>query len=187
MPRWSAGFPCSSWFSISSSSTSASPPTSGLSLLRSFHRRRDCFKCLILAWSVINLFCECLPSYTHKSLSFWFSFFPPQIRNQIIPLAILVSTLIWFLVTFFFQAMFTAMGGIYIFLFYALASLFFTITTFLFIPEMTDKSEEEIAEFYRNFKLCKRSTSKVWSEYDLYRKYDKNFVLVSFKLYVYFD
>ena len=86
---------------------------------------------------------------------------PLQIRNQIIPLAIFVSTLIWFLVTFFFQAMFTAMGGIYIFLFYALASLFFTITTFLFIPEMTGKSEEEIAEFYRNFKLCTRQTSKV--------------------------
>ena len=78
-----------------------------------------------------------------------------------IPLAILVSTLIWFFVTFFFQAMFDAMGGIYIFLFYAVASLFFTITTFLFIPEMTGKSEEEIAEFYLNFKLCKRSSSKV--------------------------
>ena len=86
---------------------------------------------------------------------------PPQIRNQIIPLAIFVSTVIWFLVTFFFQAMFNAMGGIYIFLFYAVASLFFTVTTFLFIPEMTGKSEEEIAEFYRNFKLCKRSISKV--------------------------
>ena len=76
-------------------------------------------------------------------------------------MAIFVSTVIWFLVTFFFQAMFNAMGGIYIFLFYALASLFFTITTFLFIPEMTGKSEEEIAEFYLNFKLCKRSSSKV--------------------------
>jgi len=86
---------------------------------------------------------------------------PSEIRNQIIPLAIFVSTLIWFLVTFFFQAMFDAMGGIYIFLFYALASLFFTITTFLFIPEMTGRSEEEIAEFYRNFKLCKQKTSKV--------------------------
>ena len=64
-------------------------------------------------------------------------------------MAIFVSTLIWFLVTFFFQAMFTAMGGIFIFLFYALAS-----------PEMTGKSEEEIAEFYRNFKLCKRESSK---------------------------
>jgi len=85
---------------------------------------------------------------------------PSEIRNQIIPLAIFVSTLIWFLVTFFFQAMFTAMGGIFIFLFYALASLFFTVTTFLFIPEMTGKSEEEIAEFYRNFKLCKRQSSK---------------------------
>jgi len=86
---------------------------------------------------------------------------PPEIRNQIIPLAIFVSTVIWFLVTFFFQAMFNAMGGIYIFLFYAVASLFFTITTFLFIPEMTGKTEEEIAMFYRNFKLCKRQTSKV--------------------------
>ena len=85
----------------------------------------------------------------------------PQIRNQIIPLAIFVSTVIWFLVTFFFQAMFNAMGGIYIFLFYAVASLFFTFTTFLFIPEMTGKTEEEIAMFYRNLKFCKRQTSKV--------------------------
>merc|ERR1712210_7616 len=59
---------------------------------------------------------------------------PSEIRNQIIPLAIFVSTVIWFLVTFFFQAMFTAMGGIFIFLFYALASLFFTVTTFPLHP-----------------------------------------------------
>ena len=105
-------------------------------------------------------------SYLLPNLCIYISFsgihaFSVQIRNQIIPLAIFVSTLIWFLVTFFFQAMFDAMGGIYIFLFYAVASLFFTFTTFLFIPEMTGKTEEEIAMFYRNFKLCKRQTSKV--------------------------
>ena len=55
-------------------------------------------------------------------------------------MAIFVSTVIWFLVTFFFQAMFNAMGGIYIFLFYAVASLFFTVTTFLFIPLSKEQS-----------------------------------------------
>jgi hypothetical protein len=43
---------------------------------------------------------------------------PSGIRGQMIPLAILVSNAIWFLVTFFLKAMFDAMGGIFIFLFY---------------------------------------------------------------------
>ena len=68
-----------------------------------------------------------------------------------VPLAILISSILWFFVTFFFQAMFEAMGGFYIFLFYSFCSLFFIFTTSLFIPQTNGKSQEEIALFYSKY------------------------------------
>jgi len=73
---------------------------------------------------------------------------PTEIRNQIIPFAVLVSTILWFFVTFFFKSMFDAMGGLYIFLFYGLCSVLFTLTTLVTIPEMAGRSEQEVAEFF---------------------------------------
>ena len=75
------------------------------------------------------------------------------IRNQIIPFAVLVSTILWFFVTFFFKSMFDAMGGLYIFLFYGLCSLLFTLTTLVTIPEMAGRSEQEVAEFFARWRL----------------------------------
>jgi len=74
---------------------------------------------------------------------------PTEIRDQIIPFAILVSSFLWFLVTFFFNAMFVAFGGLYIFLFYAIISLFFSVTSFFFLPETSGKSQEEISLFFK--------------------------------------
>ena len=78
---------------------------------------------------------------------------PTEIRDQIIPLAILVSSFLWFLVTFFFNAMFVTFGGLYIFLFYAFISLFFSIISFVFLPETTGKSPEEISKFFTYFTI----------------------------------
>merc|ERR1712106_694294 len=74
---------------------------------------------------------------------------PTEIRDQIIPFAILVSSFLWFLVTFFFNAMFVAFGGLYIFLFYAIISLFFSVTSFFFLPETSGKSQVEISQFFK--------------------------------------
>jgi len=74
---------------------------------------------------------------------------PTEIRDQIIPFAILISSFLWFLVTFFFHAMFVAFGGLYIFLFYAIISLIFSVISLFFLPETSGKSQEEIALSFR--------------------------------------
>lgn len=74
---------------------------------------------------------------------------PTEIRDQIIPFAILVSSILWFLVTFFFHSMFVTFGGLYLFLFYAIISLFFSVTSFFFLPETRGKSQDEVANFFR--------------------------------------
>ena len=85
------------------------------------------------------------------------------IRNQIIPFAVLVSTILWFFVTFFFKSMFDVMGGLYIFLFYGLCSLF-TLTTLVTIPEMAGRSEQEVAEFFARWSLGRRDDRAVGLE-----------------------
>ena len=75
---------------------------------------------------------------------------PNEIRDEVIPFAILVSSVLWFLVTFFFNAMFEAFGGLYLFLFYGFTSLFFSIVSLFFLPETTGRSSEEIRQFVCN-------------------------------------
>ena len=69
---------------------------------------------------------------------------PNEIRDAVIPFAILVSSVLWFLVTFFFNAMFEAFGGLYLFLFYGFTSLVFSFVSLFFLPEITGKFSEEI-------------------------------------------
>ncbi len=78
---------------------------------------------------------------------------PSSIRAKAIPIAILLSSVIWFIATFFFNSMFNTFGGVYLFLFYGLFSLFFTLTSFFFLPETNGKTEEEINSFFVNFKF----------------------------------
>jgi len=81
---------------------------------------------------------------------------PTEIRDQIIPYAILVSSILWFLITFFFHSMFVAFGGLYLFLFYALVSLVLSINSFFFLPETSGKTQEEISSFFKECSLCYR-------------------------------
>jgi len=84
---------------------------------------------------------------------------PSEIRNQIIPFAILVSNILWFFVTFFFKSMFDAMGGMFIFLFYGMCSLLFTLTTVVTIPEMDGGSEQQTAEFYQGWRFGRKEAT----------------------------
>merc|ERR1711892_4095 len=65
---------------------------------------------------------------------------PTEIREQIIPFAILISSILWFLVTF---------GGLYLFLFYAVISLILSFVSFFFLPETSGKTQEEISQFFK--------------------------------------
>ena len=74
---------------------------------------------------------------------------PTEIREQIIPFAILISSILWFLVTFFFHSMFVTFGGLYLFLFYAIISLILSFVSFFFLPETSGKTQEEISQFFK--------------------------------------
>jgi len=74
---------------------------------------------------------------------------PTEIREQIIPFAILISSILWFLVTFFFHSMFVTFGGLYLFLFYAVISLILSFVSFFFLPETSGKTQEEISQFFK--------------------------------------
>ena len=81
---------------------------------------------------------------------------PTEIRDQIIPYAILISSILWFTITFFFHSMFVAFGGLYLFLFYAIVSLLLSITSFFFLPETSGKTQEEISQFFKDCSLSLR-------------------------------
>ena len=101
---------------------------------------------------------EVLPSEIRCQMFIFFIIFF-IIRNQIIPFAILVSNILWFFVTFFFKSMFDAMGGMFIFLFYGMCSLLFTLTTVVTIPEMDGGSEQQTAEFYQGWRFGRKEAT----------------------------
>ena len=74
---------------------------------------------------------------------------PFDVRYQIIPVAVFLSSSLWFLVTFSFRTVFLTFGGTYIFLFYGSTSLFFACLSFLYLPDTAGKSDEEIRCFFK--------------------------------------
>ena len=81
---------------------------------------------------------------------------PEQIRPTLLPASVLFSSFLWFLVTYFFNALITVFGGAYLFLFYGLISLFFSLISLAFLPETTGKTSQEIEKFFEKKKELNR-------------------------------
>jgi len=79
---------------------------------------------------------------------------PAASRPRLLPLLILGSSLVWFLVTHFFFAMFTALGGFWLFLLYAGLSFLLAFVSLAFLPETTGKTEEEIQRELKSRSRC---------------------------------
>jgi len=81
---------------------------------------------------------------------------PEQIRPTLLPASVLASSFLWFLVTYFFNALITLLGGAYLFLFYGLISLLFSLISLAFLPETTGKTSQEIEKVFEKKKELNR-------------------------------
>ena len=81
---------------------------------------------------------------------------PEEIRATLLPACVLFSSFLWFLVTYFFNALITVFGGAYLFLFYGLISLIFSLISLAFLPETTGKTSQEIEKFFEKKKELNR-------------------------------